>query len=51
MDTVEKGVAMAVDYMEEWCERETERDGAEGQTSRALKEFEGRRENSFVNLN
>lgn len=26
MDTVEKGVAMAVDYMEEWCERETERD-------------------------
>lgn len=25
MDTVEKGVAMAVDYMEEWCERETER--------------------------
>lgn len=32
MDTMEKGVAMAVDYMEEWCERETETQGVKGLT-------------------
>ena len=38
-----KGVVMAVDYMEEWTEHETERETGSGGTDgiRALKEFVG----------